>query len=99
MSSLTIGVGGEAMGRASTGPLSPGFEPLHPLIKAMRFNLQAYDWPVEMREHRPTGVLPNLAPVGLQFVARRIRTVTPQSRGGYPVSGASPRFGSRYAGV
>lgn len=98
MSRLTIGIGAEDAGRIPTGPASPGYEPLHPRIVARYMNLEAYDWPVEMLEHRPTGVLPNLAPIGLQFRARRMKTITPQSRGATIVGGASPRFGPSYSG-
>lgn len=95
MGLLTVAVGGQSIGNPPIGPGSPGYEPVHNLIRGLYINMKAMEWTNEMLYHRPIGHLPNYAPAGLQFVAERIPAQTKTK----PVPPASPDFGRLWAGA
>lgn len=96
MTNLTVGnVGGQSLGHAPQGPLSPSFEPIHNIFRAMWLNLKNDNWTVNMLAHRPIGHMPNLAPANLQYRGTRIRT----GGVGKKATPSAPFFGQTWAGT
>jgi hypothetical protein len=91
----SVSVGGQGIGTPPIGPLSPGWEPVHNLIRGTRINLKALPWTAEELYHRPIGVLPNPAPAGLQFRGSAVKPTTVR-RGAKP---SAPDFGKMWAGA